>query len=129
MSDKTNEFSFVLKPSSHGIGVFATHAIKAGSALRLFGDERSEGVRFLDKNDVPEEFWGHCIDRGEKLACARDFGAMPVGWYLNHSSSPNAGHKDYNYFALRDIKAGEEILIDYNSLEEPENAREDYYRT
>jgi len=28
--DKTDEFSFVLKPAQYGVGVFATHDIKAG---------------------------------------------------------------------------------------------------
>jgi SET domain-containing protein len=29
---------------------------------------------------------------------------------------------------LRDIKAGEEITIDYNTLEESEEAKENYYK-
>ena len=37
--DKTDEFSFILKPAQYGVGVFATHDIKAGTSLRLFGDE------------------------------------------------------------------------------------------
>ena len=53
--DTTNEFSFVLKPSEHGIGVFAAHGIKAGTFLRLFGDdEHPEESRMLRKEDVPE---------------------------------------------------------------------------
>lgn len=53
---------------------------------------------------------------------------MPVGWYINHSETPNAVHKDYNFYACCDISAGEEITIDYNTLEEPEEAREDFYK-
>ena len=53
---------------------------------------------------------------------------MSVIRYLNHSKTPNAYHKNYNYYALRDIKAGEEITIDYNTLEEPEEAKEDFYK-
>ena len=37
--DKTDEFSFVLKSSEHGIGVFTVHDIKKGTHLRLFGDD------------------------------------------------------------------------------------------
>ena len=33
-----------------------------------------------------------------------------------------------NIYALEDIKAGEEILIDYNCLNEPEHLKEDYYK-
>jgi hypothetical protein len=81
------------------------------------------------KEDVPDIFRDYCIDRGDELICPKDFGHMHVGWYLNHSSSPNAyPDDDYKWHALRDIKAGEEITIDYNSLNEPENRKADYYR-
>jgi hypothetical protein len=75
---------------------------------------------------VPKEFLGHTIARGKSLICPSDFGAMPIGWYLNHSTHSNAGpgpnpnpHRRYRWYALRDIKAGEEILVNYNNLEEP----------
>lgn len=126
MEDKTNEFSFTLKPSDYGVGVFATHDIKEGTYLRLFGDSSSYIMR--KKEDVPEYWSNYCVSRGEELVCPRDFGAMQVGWYLNHSKNPNAIHKNYEYYALRAIKAGEEILIDYNTLEEPEGSKEDYYK-
>ena len=130
MKDRTDEFSFLLKPSEHGIGVFATHDIKAGTYLRLFGEEtEATDVSVVrNKKDVPELFSQYCVDRGDALRCPRDFGRMEVGWHLNHSSTPNAYHRNYDYYARRDILAGEEILIDYNSLEEPEDAKEDYYR-
>lgn len=126
----TNEFSFILKPSKHGIGVFAVYDIKKGTFLRLFGDEKKfdNRVVFRDKKTVPELFRGYCMDRGNKLACPSDFGNMPVGWHLNHSENPNAKHRDYDWYASRDISAGEEITIDYNTLEEPEEAKEDYYK-
>lgn len=45
---------------------------------------------------------------------------MDIGWHLNHSKNPNAGHKNYDYYALKDIQKGEEIVIDYETLEETE---------
>ena len=127
--DTTNEFSFVLKPSEHRIGVFAAHDIKNGTFLRLFGDDRHpEESRMLSKETVPAQFRHYCIDRGSQFACPDDFGAMHIGWYLNHSHAPNAAHRKYQYYAIRDIAAGEEILIDYNTLEEPDEVRESYYR-
>lgn len=126
----TNEFSFLLKPTKHGIGVFAAHNIKKGAYLRLWGNEKhyENRIRILNKKDVPKIFHNYCMDRGSKIICPENFGEMPVGWYLNHSKKSNAIHKNYNWYALRDIKKGEEILIDYNSLEEPEESREDYYK-
>ena len=127
----TNEFSFILKPSEHGIGVFAVHEIKTGAFLRLFGEEKDHRFPFKDqlrdKKEVPEAFQIYCMDRGDSLACPPDFGCMPIGWYLNHSRTPNAVHRDFEYYALRDIEAGEEILIDYNTLEESDSAKESYY--
>ena len=128
LMDSTNEFSFVLKPADHGVGVFATHDIKKGTHLRLFVDEKTSEheARTMDKNSVPELFQGYCLDRGDTMICPPDFGALPIGWYINHSSKPNteAGnnpnlHRRYRWYASRDIKNGEEILIDYNSLQEP----------
>lgn len=126
----TNEFSFVLKPSKHGVGVFAANRIEKGSFLRLFGDAggESRGARIFVKSEVPEVFRQYCLDYGDRLAGPKDFGAIPVGWHLNHSDTPNGVHDEkYDYFALRDIEAGEEITIDYNSLGEPEKVKEDYY--
>jgi SET domain-containing protein len=130
MKDTTDEFSFILRPSEHGVGVFAAHPIKSGSYLRLFGDEkeREHRMRPLKQEEVPKVFSQYCVAREGYLSCPLDFGNMPVGWYLNHSKIPNAIHRDYHWYALRDIKEGEEILINYNSLEEPENSKEDYYK-
>ncbi|HEU4677422.1 MAG TPA: SET domain-containing protein [Candidatus Paceibacterota bacterium] len=127
---ETNEFSFVLKPAAHGVGVFATHGIAKGTHLRMFGDGETVSNRSVvrNKEDVPEQFREYCADRGEKLLCPADFGQMAVGWYLNHSREANAiPDEDYKWYAARDIEAGEEITIDYNSLGEPAEAREDYY--
>ncbi|MCX6714300.1 MAG: SET domain-containing protein [Candidatus Uhrbacteria bacterium] len=127
---ETDEFSFLLKPSEHGIGVFAAHDIKQGVYLMLFGDKRfvHHKTRFLKKVDVPAVFHDYCIDRGEDLICPPDFSTMNVGWYLNHATErANATHKDLRWYAARDITCGEEILIDYKTLQEPKEAVQDYY--
>ena len=98
--------------------------------MRLFrekDDPRASVVR--NKKDVPDMFIQYCLDRGDTLICPKDFSCMEIGWYLNHSKTPNAYHDDdYNYYASSDIKTGEEITIDYNLLGEPEDTKEDYFR-
>ena len=130
---QTNEFSFILKPTAHGVGVFSVHKISKDTHLRLFVDEETTKYesRVFKKDLVPQSFWGHCIDRGDTLICPSDFGAMPIGWYLNHSETPNAipgknpnQHRRYRWYAAQDIDAGEEILVNYNALGEP---GEDFY--
>ena len=67
----TSEFSFILKPSDHGIGVFAVHDIWKGTHLRLFGDKETIDLRSIarSKSSVPELFQQFCMDRGDKLIC------------------------------------------------------------
>ncbi len=130
MHDTTTEFSFVLKPAEHGIGVFAAHDIASETYLRIFGSETEKNPVSVvrNKKDVPDFFRQYCVDEGEILYCPKDFGCMEVGWHLNHSKTPNAYHRNFEYYALRDIKEGEEITIDYNSLEEPQDSKKDYYK-
>lgn len=131
-NDKTDEFSFILKPSTvcEGVGVFICHAVAKGTRLRLFGDQMEDDIdrpRVLGREAVPELLRGYCVDDGERLLCPHDFGSMPVGWYVNHSDEPNAFQTDRKWFrALRDIVAGEEILLDYRTLGEPKNNRESF---
>ena len=129
MQNVTTEFSFMLHPAEHDIGVFAAHGIKSGTLLRLFGNETAEleGGRAvykstfrnsMRKEDVPEFFRQYCRDKGDNtLFCPQNFGCMEIGWYLNHSETPNVYEEPgFDYFALRDIKKGEEITIDYNTI-------------
>ena len=130
--DNTNEFSFLLKTSTHGVGVFAAHDIKKGSWLRLFAENNP--IRLLKKDEIPLLFRSLCADRGDKMIAPPDFGYMPIGWYLNHSNKPNAIHDENEasgkygrWLAARDIMAGEEITIYYNRLDEPEEGKQDFY--
>ncbi len=117
----TDEFSFVLKPSgARGIGVFATHGIAQGSPLRLFPDGATRVFSHDELQHDPRlkrfcQFYG--VDIGPGCSVAPDFGRMSVGWFLNHSDSPNARRDEkWDYFASRDIAAGEEVTIDYRDL-------------
>jgi SET domain-containing protein len=119
-ADRTDDCSFVLRPDSHGgVGVFAAHAIRAGTLLRLYDEPPGTSItRKVRREAVPGEFVKYCLDAEPGwLIRPVDFGRMDVVWFLNHASVPNAGHRgDHVYFALRDIAAGEEILIDYETL-------------
>ncbi|MEX2285491.1 MAG: SET domain-containing protein [Planctomycetaceae bacterium] len=116
----TDEFSFVLKPSSlSGIGVFSTHGIAKGTRLALFPNLKT---RFFSNKQIGRDprlksfcqVYGVETRNGSRVA--RNFCYMQVGWYLNHSEAPNAHHECYRYFASRDIDANEEITIDYRLL-------------
>ena len=125
---QTTEFSFILKPSPlGGIGVFAAHDIAAGTRA-LSGKFEP---RTMKTKEIPEEFLKYCIHiNDEECLCPQLFDRMEIGWYLNHSDTPNIVRVAHNQvYALRDIKAGEEILIDYNQFDEPVHLKEAYYWT
>lgn len=130
MMNETNEFSFLLKPSTipnSGVGVFAAHDISNGTKLALFDYEYKS--RVMKEEDLKEPFIHYCVAQEDGTwRCPRAFNRMEAGWYLNHSTEPNAINKSDAYYATRDIKSGEEILIDYNNLGEPEDKKEDYYK-
>jgi hypothetical protein len=53
---------------------------------------------------------------------------MWIGWYLNHSGSPNSDEREEEcYYAVRDIAAGEEITIDYKKFNEPDAKKDAFY--
>ena len=118
--NRTDEFSFLLRASTHGVGVFAAHAIRVGTKLRLYDEpEGTEISRKVRADTIQGEFIKYCIPCEEEGWVYRpaDFGKMDMVWFLNHGDMPNAGHSgDYIYRAVRDIAAGDEILIDYNAL-------------
>lgn len=134
-----SEFSFMLKPSPlGGVGVFATHDIPAGT--HVFNPNFE--IRTMKVKDVPAALLQYCIYiNDDECLCPERFDRMEIGWYINHSSSPNIARKGAIsnaeavrnikariFHAIQDIKSGDEILIDYNCLDEPEHLKEDYYR-
>lgn len=115
---------FRLKPSTipgAGVGVFATADIPRGTVLHgLFAPDDVRRLTWaeFDALPVPNEVKQHFVTRYEaECFVPLCFNRMSVGWYLNDSGEPNLGHDaSYEYFALRDIAAGEELLIRYDDL-------------
>lgn len=117
MRSKTDQFSFMLRPSGiEGIGVFATHNIAKGTYLRLFSPSERVKIRKENKNHYVF-LHRYSVELEGAFHGPEDFGRMSIGWYLNHGKRPNAEHRNYRYYAKRDIRAGDEITIDYNTLE------------
>lgn len=125
----TDEFSFVLKPSTipgAGIGVFATHSIAKGSQIKLFPD--NSHTRRLKEKDIPELFRQFCIaEEDDWYKCPMQFNQMEIFWFTNHSANPNIEWRD-GWYTLKKIEPGDEIFIDYNTFAEPAEKKEAYYR-
>lgn len=111
---------------THGIGVFAIRNIPAN--IDPFQERKNEmsfamipEAKILDDPSIPDAVKEYaedmCINRGGYLHFPRPgMNALPPVFYINHSKTPNVGaDKEDYFFALREIKAGEELLIDYES--------------
>ena len=115
----------VLKPSSlHGIGVFAITSIKQGER-KIFSDHESEWIE-VSKEEV-DSLPKHSRDLVENHCLFNDthyyipeygFKIFDLAVYLNHADQPNLiSINDGEFFeAVRDIDAGEELLIDYGTI-------------
>jgi SET domain-containing protein len=114
-----------LKPSPlHGIGVFAIRDIPKG-CKNIFSEETGEWI-LLNMEEV-EKLPGHSknfietyylYDNDHYFIPPHGCKVMDMANYLNHSSSPNLiSIEDGLYFeTTRNIKEGEELLVDYGSI-------------
>jgi SET domain-containing protein len=116
-----------LRPSPiHGIGVFAIRDIPAGT--NIFSDDSSE-MEWVDAKDVARTsgeirrlYHDFCVRQVGKYGGPKGFNNLTVSWYLNEPTPGNAPNVvcrgDFDFFAARDIEAGEELTVDYSTYSE-----------
>jgi SET domain-containing protein len=107
---------FLLQPSKHhGVGVFTTEPVARGTRLALF---HADDWRFVRK--PRGELRALCrrfgVADGDGHHCPKHWNRMSIGWYLNHSSRPNVRMRGMTALALRAIRSGEELTVDYAEL-------------
>lgn len=114
-----------LKPSEiNGIGVFSIVDIPKGT--KIFPEDNSNIIWYkeseLNFNELPEEaqklYKDFCVilkKRKTKVyGCPDNFTNLTMSWYLNNSKNPNVlCDSEYDFYALKDIKVGEELTTDY----------------
>lgn len=127
LQELTHETFVALQPSAiHGIGVFAIADIPKG--CRTLFSKNTGGwitLSFEEAEQLPahsREFIETYYLYDEENYFIPDHGCkvMDMASYLNHSSSPNiqsVNHGEY-FEALRDIQAGEELVVDYGEMVE-----------
>jgi SET domain-containing protein len=125
LKDLQQDTYVMIKPSPlHGIGVFAIRDIPKGTR-DLFSQGVGEWIKLtiaeveaLPKHsrDLVEN---HCLF-DEDYYYVPDYGFKLVDLviYLNHSDTPNIISINEGEFfeAIRDITAGEELLLDYGTI-------------
>jgi uncharacterized protein len=98
----SNPLIHVRSSHIHGLGLFAARSIRKGTLIGIYDgpETRRDGMHVLWVYEEDDRQW---IGREGRNALR----------YLNHSSSPNAEFDGYQLYALRNIRAGEEITFDY----------------
>jgi hypothetical protein len=111
-----------------GVGVFAAQDIPAGMTVSRFidgFDQTFDPVSLTDDTFPPvvREF----VDHHTYLNKGRLYMPGDLDIYTNHSFAPNVGYRDADgsFFALRDIREGEEITNDYREFSEYSRAHAD----
>jgi hypothetical protein len=113
-----------LKPSGvHGVGVFAIVDIPKGEYIFEPDDDALVYVSPSKTKDLPQEverlYKDFCVLQNNMYACPSSFNKLTLSWFLNNSENPNvAADLSLKFYAIRDIKAGEELTSDYDSYSE-----------
>ena len=112
----------------NGVGVIAIRTIPEG--FNPFISPRDMDVVKIPSSEIKESV---AISASQKQLvkdmCVEDDGfyylpfdglnELGVAWYLNHSKEPNMETQDgVEFFALRQILAGEELVVDYSTYGE-----------
>ena len=117
----------MLKPSPvEGIGVFAITDIPRGCRQMFSKPDAAAEWITISKKEIEllpahAQFLvgNYCLyDQDHYFVPAQGFKKIDLSLFLNHADNPNIiSINDGDYFeAIRDIKAGEELLIDYGGI-------------
>jgi hypothetical protein len=108
---------------THGVGVFAIRKIQKGT--RLFRGDSDEMI-WIEKADlgtlpkkIQQLYNDFAVLKDGRYGCPLSFNRLTPSWYLNNSKKPNVRcDENYDFVALRTIKAGEELTTDYSTYSE-----------
>jgi SET domain-containing protein len=127
LNELQQETYVALKPSPvHGIGVFAICDIPKGCRT-IFSKAVGEWINlsFAEVEQLPAHsrtlIETYCLyDETHYFVPDYGFKLMDLVLYLNHSAEPNimSINDGEQFEALRDIKEGEELLVNYGTIAE-----------
>lgn len=105
-----NNFIEIRKSEKHGKGLFALKDFRKGESV--YSLKKGRRVSYDEIQNLSEQEKIHLDKLGED-----EFEIIePPARYMNHSCGPNVAEKDRIGFALREIKKGEELTIDYDKI-------------
>lgn len=109
----------------HGVGVLAIRDIPAGTLVFQGESERVVWLSRAAVRRMPKAIRALYEDFGmvwrDKIGVPPSLNMLSVGWYVNHSDTPNVeAGEDARFRALRRIRKGEELTADYRTfVDEP----------
>jgi len=107
---RNDTFIEIKKSGIEGMGVFALRDFKKGEVVYSF--EKGRIADAIDTQNISKEESRYLDKIGDN-----EFEIIePPARYVNHSCDPNIDEKERAAYALRDIKQGEEITIDYDKI-------------
>jgi SET domain-containing protein len=124
ISPETAVVKVILAPSRiQGVGLFAVKNLAMGEEVPIW-DQLD--MRFFEV-PPPEDklfhavFHHYCIRTKCGYYGPKDFLKMSIGWYINHSDTPNLEERleneTWRYYAKTAIAQGEEVAMDYRTLD------------
>jgi SET domain-containing protein len=111
-----------------GVGVFAIIDIPKGTYVFEPDDDKLIKVASTEIEGLSEPlrklYEDFCPLNDGRFECPSSFNRLTPSWYLNFSENPNlAADLSLKFYALRDIKAGEELTADYSTYSEKDVVR------
>lgn len=110
-----------IKAGAVGVGVFAIRDIPGG-VNPFEGDVGAvvsvpvADVDRLSDEELRRMYYDFCPVAADGFVAPRDFNQLTVGWYVNHSSTPNlTAISEMKFITNRVIRLGEEITSDYST--------------
>jgi len=108
------------KDEKRRLGVFAIADIRKGTYV--FQSHQAD-ITWVDIGSLPKLPQGirqlysdFGIFREGRCGVPKSFNRLSLAWYLNDSRKPNIGcDEGYRFFALQDIREGEELLADFST--------------
>src|SRR3989344_850452 len=102
----------IRRSSVQGLGIFAKQKIKAGEIIHIATGELMDHKTTMKRIDERRFKDDDPLQINERFYMELD----EISRSFNHGCNPNAGLRGYNqFFTLRAIKAGEEIIWDYST--------------